>query len=124
MREGRLINKTSQQLLAERASCATTFFQKAKGLLGRLKLSPDEALYIAGCRSIHTFFMMFPIDVLFIDSNNKVLKIYRELKPFRMVWGPLKATGVWEFPAQKLRHTPCEVGDEISFISRQTNCEQ
>jgi uncharacterized protein len=58
---------------------------RMRGLLGRDRLALHEALLLAPCRSIHTFGMRFPIDVLFIDRQQRVVAIHRDVPPRRML---------------------------------------
>jgi uncharacterized membrane protein (UPF0127 family) len=81
------------------ASCVTkadTTASRVKGLLGREKMSPSEALWIIPCSNIHTFFMRFPIDVLFLDERLKVLRVIENLKPWRISPWVWKAQSVLE----------------------------
>ncbi len=71
----KIINKTKNTILAEEAYIADTVFSRVKGLLGKQSLDEGSALIIKPCNSIHTFFMRFPIDVFFVDRNNKIVKI-------------------------------------------------
>lgn len=62
---------------------ATTFLKRLKGLLGRKALSENEVLLISPCNSVHTFGMRFPVCVIFLGSQNQVLKIVPSLRPWR-----------------------------------------
>jgi len=64
---------------------ANNFFTRLKGLLGRRFMPAGEALVIYPCNSIHTFFMKFNIDVVFLDKNLMIKRVIRNLKPFRAV---------------------------------------
>jgi len=75
-----------------------TFFERSRGLLGRVSMMRTEGLLIEPCNSIHTFFMLFSIDVVFLDKNNQVIKIIHNLKPFRHA-GAFRATAVLELMA-------------------------
>jgi uncharacterized membrane protein (UPF0127 family) len=75
---------------------ADTFWKRAIGLLGKRGLEAGEGLLIPGCGSIHTCFMRFPIDVIFLDGENRVVKIVRAVKPWRMAWGGRQARSVIE----------------------------
>ena len=80
-----------------RAKVARTFFQRAKGLIGTRYLERGEGLLILRCNSIHTFFMSFPIDAVFLDRNDKIVKIVRNIRPWRLfVWGGFRAVKVLE----------------------------
>ena len=76
---------------------ANGFFARAKGLIGRKSLAPDEGLLIPHCNAIHTFFMQFPIDATFYDRNDQVVKIVRNIRPWRpFIWGGWRAVKVLE----------------------------
>jgi len=76
---------------------AETFAQRAKGLIGRRGLGPDEGLLIPRCNCIHTCFMRFPIDATFLDRKGAVVKIVRNIRPWRLfVWGGWRARQVIE----------------------------
>jgi uncharacterized membrane protein (UPF0127 family) len=67
MQSLRVVNQSSDAVLAERVSLANTFVARARGLLGREGLVPGEGLVIEPCGSVHTVGMAFPIDVLHLD---------------------------------------------------------
>lgn len=73
-------------------------FERMRGLLGRKPLSPDQALLITSCSSIHTFFMQYPIDLAFLNKDWQIKKIIHALKPFRLAWVP-GASMVLEMPS-------------------------
>ncbi|MCR5413754.1 MAG: DUF192 domain-containing protein [Kiritimatiellae bacterium] len=85
-----------------RAKIARTFAQRAKGLIGVKDMKKGEGLLILRCNAIHTFFMRFAIDATFLDSQNRVVKIVRNIRPWRMfVWGGWRARKVLETKAQR-----------------------
>ncbi len=65
------------------AVLANNFYSRLRGLLGRRGLANNQALAIEPCNSVHTMWMRFPIDVIFLDRNKKVVKIKRRLEPYR-----------------------------------------
>ncbi|NHZ88130.1 DUF192 domain-containing protein [Massilia sp. CCM 8733] len=67
-----------------RIKVARSFGARLAGLLGRRALAPDEALLLAPCSNMHTFFMRFAIDVVFLDSDGLILAIHRGVKPWRV----------------------------------------
>jgi len=76
---------------------ANGFAARAKGLIGRDSLPPDTGLLIPKCNCIHTFFMRFAIDATFLDSRNCVVKVVRNIPPWRAwVWGGWRARSVIE----------------------------
>lgn len=71
----KLVNLYKESLLLDNVEIADSFFSRLRGLLGRTELKEGQGLIIKPCNSIHTFGMKFPIDVAFVDQNNKVIKI-------------------------------------------------
>lgn len=69
-------------------------------------------MLIEQCSSIHTFFMKFPLDVIFVDSGFVVRKIVEDLGPWRLA-GALGAAHAVELPAGRLKEVPVAVGDEL-----------
>ena len=115
---GTAVNVTTQRELGKSISKAVTFFQRTRGLLGRKKIKEGGGLYIPECRSIHTFFMRFTIDVVFIDGDNRITRVVPGLVPFRIAFGPRNTAGVLELSAGTLKDNRCVAGDKISFILR------
>ena len=85
------------EILGFRAKVARTFPERARGLIGTKDLAPSEGLLIEKCNAIHTFFMSFPIDAIFLDGDNHVVKTVRDIRPWRLfVWGGWRAKKVLE----------------------------
>lgn len=102
----------NQQLISD-LQVATGFYARGKGLLGRKSLGADQALWIHACNSIHTFFMQFTIDCVFLDKKMRVKAIYSEVRPFRMVWPVWGARSVIEFPAGRAQELGLKVGEQL-----------
>ena len=79
-----LVNQRTNQIVASSVEIAGTSKTRRRGLLGRDSLPSSAALIIAPCSSIHTFFMRFVIDVVFVDRNGRVRKVVRNIKPWRI----------------------------------------
>lgn len=88
-------------VLGVRAEVADTFFSRLMGLMFRsAPPGPGRGLLITRCRSIHTLFMRFPIDAVFLDGDGSPVKIVRDIPPWRpFVWGGRRATQVLELRA-------------------------
>jgi uncharacterized membrane protein (UPF0127 family) len=80
------------------------------------KLVGAEGLLIDPCRSIHTCFMKYSLDIVFLSNENKIIKIIRHMKPWRLSWIYLSATKTLELPAGKLP-TDVKEGDFLEVIS-------
>lgn len=111
----KVINKTKNKVVCNNCSLADTFITRVVGLIGRKELKKDEGLVITKCRSIHSFFMKFPICAIFIDRDGKVVKILDNFKPYRVSGYYYKADKVIELPAGKAAETKTEIGDTIVF---------
>jgi len=111
----KIIDKTRNTVLAEDAKVAVSIVSRIKGLLGRKKLGSGEALIIKRCNAVHTFFMRFAIDILFLDKDNRLVKIIPSFKPFRLTAVYLKAVTTIELPAGASQAASVEEGDIIQF---------
>ncbi|MGZ4257858.1 MAG: DUF192 domain-containing protein, partial [Gaiellaceae bacterium] len=85
-------------VVCERCLLAETPLARLRGLLGRSDLPAGEGLLLRPAGSIHTAFMRFPIDAVFLDRADRVLKVAHELPPWRMA-GSRGARAVLELPA-------------------------
>ena len=100
-------------VLASRLATAENFVTRSVGLLGKSSLPQGEGLWIKRCNSIHTFFMRFPIDAVFVDDKLKVVSVYRALKPWRLTRLHFRASSVFELPAGTLGTDAIAVGDQL-----------
>ena len=72
-------------------------FARMKGLIGEKELPSGEGLLILRCNAIHTLFMSFTITATFFDRHDRVVKVVRNIRPWRpFVWGGLRAVKVLE----------------------------
>jgi uncharacterized membrane protein (UPF0127 family) len=110
----RIINSTRAAVLADRAERATSFAKRLKGLIGRSRLEPGEGLQISPCNSIHTFFMRFAVDVIFLDGAGRVLRAWPGIRPWRAIFC-LGAKSVLELPAGTINRTGTCPADELNF---------
>jgi uncharacterized membrane protein (UPF0127 family) len=85
-------------VVCERCELADRTVQRMRGLLGRSSLEPGTGMLLTREPSIQTFFMRFPIDVVFLDKAKTVVKVVHELRPWRTA-GARKAVDVLELPA-------------------------
>lgn len=79
-----LTNARSGRIVASATEVAVTRRARRRGLLDRTALEPDSALVLAPCVMIHTAFMRFAIDVMFVDRAGRVVRIVRALRPWRI----------------------------------------
>jgi uncharacterized protein len=110
-----LLNRTRGAVLALRVERAERVLDRFRGLLGRASFEEGRALAIAPCASIHTFFMKFPIDAVFLDRRGRVVRALSDLRPWRATRFHLRAVRAVELPAGTLARTGTREGDELSF---------
>jgi len=100
--------------IATRVEIADSSIKRIIGLMFTKNLGERDGLLITPCNSIHTFFMRYDLDIVFLSRNNKVVKVIRNMKPWRMTWIYFKATKVLEMMGGTL---PAEInaGDELDI---------
>jgi hypothetical protein len=115
----KVLNATRGTVLATQLTKAHTGATRRKGLLGRDSLLSGEGLWIAPCESVHTFFMRFAIDLVYLDRQQQVRKVKSEVGPWRMsaCWS---AHSVLELPAGTIVATRTERGDSLEFAPAAT----
>lgn len=111
-----LINETRGAVLAEYLEIADSWFARLKGLLGRKSLAEKQGLILCPCNSVHTCFMKFNIDVLFMNKGGQVIYVIENMPPFR--FSPLvgQAKYVLELPAGTIEVTGTMPGDQVAII--------
>lgn len=109
----KLFKVNSSEPLIKNLEVAENFTDRLKGLLGRKTLPSDQALWIKKCSSIHTFFMKFPIDAIFIDKNMSVQKICSQIPSGTMRWGNSKSTDVIEMASGVAQSLKLQKGDQL-----------
>lgn len=107
-----LTNARSRQTIARDVELALTRRARRQGLLQRTQLSPHAALVLAPCFMVHTAFMQFAIDVIFVDRQGTVKHVVRRLAPWRMA-GCARAYATIELAAGTLDQLDVRVGDKL-----------
>src|SRR5436190_12341559 len=91
---------------------ADTYFSRMRGLLGRKPLADDEGLLLTPCGSVHTMFMSYPIDLVFLESDLTVVGIREHVRPWRLA-GWVGARSVLELPAGTCEDRGIRPGDKL-----------
>lgn len=102
-------------VVCERCLLAETPLARLRGLLGRSDLPAGEGLLLRPAGSIHTAFMRFPIDAVFLDRADRVLKVAHELAPWRMS-GCRGARAVLELPAGEAAKRGLHAGVSLTQV--------
>ncbi len=107
-------NLTRKTMLADSLQVADTAATRRKGLLGRSHLPAGEGLWIVPCESVHTFFMRFSIDLVYLDRARKVRKVRSSVPPWR-ISVCFFARSVLELPAGTIQATQTRRGDQLEL---------
>ncbi len=117
----RVVNLSRGTVLATRLEVAFSGKKRRRGLLGRNDLSTGEGLWIVPCESVHTFFMRFPIDLVYLDRRNRIRKVRSNVPAWRLS-ACLVAHSVLELPAGTVVRTEAQRGDKVEFIPLAAEC--
>jgi uncharacterized protein len=107
-------NATRNTVLATAADVADTSAKRRIGLLKHKSLEPGQGLWITPCESVHTFFMKFAIDLVYLDRNKKVRKVRHAVPPWRLS-ACLAAHSILELPAGAAAGSQTQPGDQLAF---------
>lgn len=110
------LNVSKKTVIVSDLKEAAEFFQRLIGLMGRGRLENNEGLWMARCKAIHTFFMRFPIDVVFLDGDFIVKKTVQGLRPFRPGVSCRHAKSVLELPEGTIERAQIQIGDRVTIV--------
>jgi len=100
----RLSNCMTGEVLAEQVQVAEDFLSRLIGLMGRQTMADGSALVLRPCRCVHTFFMRFYIDLVFLDRRGIVVHKIMDMPPFRISPLVRRASLVVELPGGTVRN--------------------
>jgi uncharacterized membrane protein (UPF0127 family) len=109
------VEREQGQVICGRCLLADTAWTRLQGLLGRRRLREDEGLLIRPAGSIHTFFMLFAIDVVFLDRDDTVVKVVRHVRPWRLA-AARGAKRVLELPSGAAARARVAVGERLVLV--------
>jgi len=96
---------------------AESFRDRLIGLMGRLNWPPThQGIYFPRCASVHTFFTFLRPDLLFLDKNNKILRVYLSAKPWLVFVGPTHTYGCLEIPQGASQQWGLKEGDVVDWL--------
>jgi uncharacterized membrane protein (UPF0127 family) len=107
-----LVNERTRAAIATEVELASTRASRRRGLLGRDRLDPSSALMLTPCLAVHTAFMRFPIDIVFLDQDGYAVKLVNDVQPWRMA-AAARAHTVIELSAGSLRRHAIALGDRL-----------
>jgi uncharacterized membrane protein (UPF0127 family) len=110
-----LVNRRTGRWLATTIETAFDSAARRRGLLGRDMLPDGAGLIIAPCNGIHTFFMRFAIDVVFVARHGRVVSVRRGLNPWRLALAP-RAFATIELPVGAIEASGTRAGDDLEIV--------
>lgn len=110
-----IINRRNGETLADRVWFARSLFSRVLGLIGHREFAEGSALVIRSCRQVHTCLVRFPIDVVFVDHDSRVVGIASSMMPWRVSRFHRDAFQAIELPAGTAERTDTRVGDILEI---------
>jgi len=114
----KFVNQTRDNTIGISIEVADTSWTRLRGLLGRKGIDTGGGLWIRPCSGVHMFFMTFPIDVVGLDKNLRVVKLWSHLAPWRVTSVSFKMATALELPAGHIAGCGIKVGDQLSWTSK------
>jgi hypothetical protein len=108
-----VFNRNRVSFLALRVAPADTLLLRLEGLLGRIRLKPDDGIWLTPSRGIHTFGMLFAIDLIYLDAANRVIHLIEHLGPFRISPIRIKCASILELPSRAIFASNTQIGDDL-----------
>lgn len=108
-----IILERTGQVLVTKLRHADTYFLRLRGLIGTLPLTESEGMLISPCKQVHTHFMRYPIDVVFLDKHYTVITKVTAMQPWRVSSYIARAHFVLELPANAA--VSLEPADKLVF---------
>ena len=108
-----VFNRTRESFLGLRVAPADTLFARLKGLLGRLRLKPDDGIWLVPSLGIHTIGMLFAIDLIYLDEANRVIHLVENLAPCRISPIRIKCASILELKSKSIFSSNTQVGDYL-----------
>lgn len=112
-----VFNETRMCFLSLGVTSADTHFARLRGLLGRFRLANDDGLWVVPSQGIHTFGMLFPIDVIYLDTRYRVIHSIEHLGPFRIAPFRMQSESVLQLPPRTIYGTGTQIGDQLLICS-------
>ncbi|MCA1030984.1 DUF192 domain-containing protein [Bacillus timonensis] len=111
----RIVNQENGMVLAKHVIFAYSFHKRLLGLMFTKTFPPGSAIHIKPCRSIHTFFMNYSIDVLYLSEEMEVLAVDEDLKPGKIGQAYVNVKSVIELPVGSIKRTSTMIGHKVKI---------
>jgi len=108
-------NLTRNTQIADRAEVAGSAKKRSQGLLGRKGLRRGEGMWIVPCEAVHTFFMQFALDLIYLDRKHRIKKVRENVAPWR-ISACLSAHSILELPSGTIGESRSQAGDFVEIL--------
>jgi uncharacterized protein len=113
MKQVMIHNQKNNHILGKNINEATGLYDRTKGLMFSRSMSGFDGLLIRACNSVHTCFMCYPLDLIFLDKHERVVKCIENKKPWRMTMFYFKASSTLELPVGTIKNANVVEGDQL-----------
>jgi uncharacterized membrane protein (UPF0127 family) len=108
-----VFNRNRESFLGLRVAPADTWIMRMKGALGKLGWKPDDGIWLNPSRGIHTIGMLFAIDLVYLDTANRVIHLVEHLGPFRISPIKIKCASILELRSRAIYASNTRIGDQL-----------
>ncbi len=116
MRTIRIMDETRASVIGDHVEVAETSLRRLVGLLGRRGIEPGGGLWIRPSSGIHTFGMSFPIDVIGLDKELNVVRLWNRIVPYRITALSWRMCSALELPAGRIAEAGVQLGDRLRVV--------
>lgn len=113
-----VFNQTRESFLSLGVRAADTSFSRLKGLIGKLRLRSDDGIWVVPSRGIHTIGVLFPIDVVYLDEDSRVIHLVEHFGRFRIAPIRRQAASVLELRTHTIHYSHTQVGDRLLICTQ------
>lgn len=108
-------NISNGKIICKSELIAKNFFQRLTGMTTRRFSDRLDGIVFENCNAIHTFGMKFCLDIIFFDSSNVIVGVFKNITPWKMVSCKIKKCSTLELPKGTIDSKECKIGDIIEF---------
>lgn len=106
-------NQTRECFLSLGVTPADTVFMRLKGLIGKLNMRSDEGLWVVPSSGVHTWGVLFPVDLIYLDENLRVVYVTEHFPRFNVAPLRIRAASVLELPTHTIYSSQTQTGDQL-----------
>ena len=110
-------NQDRECFLSLGVNAADTMLSRLKGLIGRYTLGPDEGVWVVPSRGVHTYGVFFPLDLIYLDSDLRVIHTMEHFPSFKIAPLRVDAASVLQLPTHTIYSSQTQVGDRLVICS-------